>query len=68
MIRYTVPKDARKVVREALREGFTLITGRKHAKLRSPSGRIIALSSSPSDVNAAKNLVKQINSHRRVAA
>ena len=70
MIRYTVPKDARKAVREALRGGFTMITGRKHAKLRSPDGKhTIIIPSSPRDSQAAaKDLIREINSYRRVAA
>lgn len=60
----TMPKDAKKTVREVLREGWILLPGGKHSKLRSPSGRIVALPGTSGDVNCAKNVIKQINALR----
>jgi len=60
-----MPKDARKAVREALRDGFALEHGGRHTKLRCPDGHVIAISVSASDTCAAKNIVRDIVRARR---
>ena len=50
---------ARKLVRECLRSGWTLSHG-KHKKLRSPDGKLVVISSSSSDQNAERNIVRDI--------
>jgi hypothetical protein len=63
MQRLTIPKDARAAVKAALRAGFQLEHGR-HPKLRCPDGHAIPMSTSASDGNAAKNIVRDIQRAR----
>lgn len=65
MKQLTIPKDARHAVKDAVRVGFTLETGRRHIKLRCPDGHVIAISCSASDGNAARNVVKDISRARQ---
>ena len=60
----TIPKDARKAVREAERVGFVLTQGRNHFKLRAPDGHAISISVSASDGNAARNVIRDIRKAR----
>lgn len=54
-------KETKKVVKAACARGWTLLTGNKHPILvHSPSGRKVAMSSSPSCPHAAKNTQKEV--------
>lgn len=41
-------KDIRRLVDSLVAEGWTILGGRKHYKVRSPGGRTLSLSNSPS--------------------
>lgn len=47
MANYTKNKDLNKYIKELVREGWT-VEHSKHLKLRSPNGRIVSCSYSPS--------------------
>lgn len=64
MKQLTIPKDARRAVKDAVRVGFELITTGKHYKLRCPDGHAIAISASASDVHAARHVIKDIEKAR----
>lgn len=53
-----IHKDARRTVRQALREGCTWEDGGKHCKLRFPDGRCLPIAMSPGDQNSIKNFVR----------
>lgn len=51
-------KELKKLVKELLREGWSMESGTKHLKFRSPGGHLLSLSSSPSCPFAATNARK----------
>lgn len=53
-------KELKKLVKQLLREGWTLETSRKHTKLRSPKGHLVSMSSSPSCPYAFKNVARDV--------
>ena len=53
-------KELKKLVKQLLREGWTLETSRKHTKLRSPKGHLVSMSTSPSCPYAFKNVAKDV--------
>lgn len=53
-------KELKKLVKQLLREGWTLETSRKHTKLRSPKGHLVSMSSSPSCPHAFKHVAKDV--------
>lgn len=55
-----IPGRARALVRQVLREGWTLSNGGKHPKLTAPSGAVVILPSSPSDTDAEHMIVRRI--------
>jgi hypothetical protein len=60
----TIPKDARKAVREATKVGFVLTQGRNHFKLTAPDGHAFPISVSASDGNAAKAIIRDVRRAR----
>lgn len=53
-------KELKKLVKQLLRDSWTLETSRKHTKLRSPKGHLVSMSSSPSCPYAFKNVAKDV--------
>ena len=53
-------KELKKLVKQLIRDGWTLETSRKHTKLRSPKGHLVSMSSSPSCPYAFKNVAKDV--------
>ena len=53
--------DLTRVIRDCERSGLRYEPGRKHAKLRDPkTGRAISISSTPSDRNAHRNVLRDV--------
>ena len=60
-MKYSSDKDASKAVKQALRRGWSLRLGAKHARLVSPDGsKQVLISGSPSDSHAAANFKQDI--------
>lgn len=53
-------KELKKLVKQLIRDGWTLETSRKHTKLRSPKAHLVSMSSSPSCPYAFKNVAKDV--------
>ena len=53
-------KELKKLVKELLRDGWSLESGKKHTKIRSPHGHLVTLSSSPGCPYAAINARKDV--------
>lgn len=59
-MRYSRDKQINSLVKELLASGWSLVRGRKHTKLRSPSGKLVVISSSPSDYRTYKATLADI--------
>jgi hypothetical protein len=66
-VRYSSNKDLDKKVKELIRHGWTAEFGR-HLKLRSPDGKLITCSLSPSCPHAHRNLARDIRKYIRKGA
>lgn len=49
-------KDIRKLITELVRDGWVILGGRKHYKVRSPKGHTLSIASSPSCPYALKHI------------
>lgn len=54
-------KDVKQIIRDLRRDGWTVEQGRTHYKAIHPKGGSIAISVSPSDHHAVKNIKGDIN-------
>ena len=48
--------DVKKVLKQAVQEGWVKIYGNNHIKLRHPTGALVVVSASASDFRAAMNI------------
>jgi len=55
--------DRKKIFKTIKRQGWIVEQGRKHFKLTGPDGRSISASTSPSDGNALKQLMRDLRRH-----
>lgn len=61
MAKISTDKDIKKAVKEALKRGWTLESGKKHGRMRSPCGlHTILINGSPSDCHALENFKNDI--------
>ena len=58
-------KEMKETLRALQQRGFFVEVGRKHYKVRSPSGRLYTCSISPSCPHAHKNLMRDIEKYER---
>ena len=59
----TIPKEMRKIVRDAMRRGWVLsCCGSGHWKLFKPGYRPVYISSSSSDRRASRNVLREMRS------
>jgi len=57
---YSKNKEIAKIVRMYVRDGWQYHKGRKHGKLKAPSGKVIVVPCTPSDRRAALNFVADL--------
>lgn len=55
--------DYEEILRAAKRAGCTVEKTSRHVKIRTPGGAVIMASSSPSDVNAGRQLSRDLARH-----
>jgi hypothetical protein len=53
-------KDIRKLVKDLLREGWSIVSRSKHFKIRSPGGRLVSISSTPSCGYMVENVKRDV--------
>lgn len=53
-------KELKKLVKELLRDGWSIESGTKHLKVRSPGGHLVSMSSSPSCGHAVTNARRDV--------
>ena len=58
-----LPKDLTKLLKDAKRNGWMFIKGRKHIKGKHVSGKTATISFSPSDWHALANIKKDLEVH-----
>lgn len=57
-------KEITKLIREATRQSWIVVRGKSnHLRWESPNGGIVHTSSTPSDVRAVPNMVKDLQKH-----
>lgn len=61
MNRHSSDKDINKLVWKLIRSGWHVKAGKKHRSIESPSGRKIAIPSTPGDHRACRNFSKSID-------
>ena len=54
-MKYSHNKDINSMVKELLKSGWFIVRKNKHVKLQSPTGKTLAVPSTPSDVRAVLN-------------
>ncbi|NOQ36327.1 MAG: hypothetical protein GQ569_10590 [Methylococcaceae bacterium] len=62
MIKYCSAKDINRLVQQLIREGWIYRRGKKHGRLRSPSGfPTLTVPTSPSDSRAFMNFKREVS-------
>jgi DNA-binding MarR family transcriptional regulator len=60
--------DMARTIRDLERHGLVFVRGRKHSKIRDPkTGRAVAVSGTPSDRNAHRNVLRDVRKYLGVA-
>lgn len=59
-------KDVRRYVDSLVAEGWTILGGRKHYKVRSPGGRVLSMSNSPSCPYMLKHVENDVRRIKRI--
>lgn len=53
-------KDVRRYLRELMDKGWVHVGSKRHTKMRSPGGRLLSLSNSPSDPHALAAIKRDV--------
>lgn len=56
-------REIESLIREAEKQGWTDVTGKKHSKLRAPDGTLVVFPRTASDKRALMNAVSRMRRH-----